>query len=253
MSPASFDPASTAPRLGPVQLGAIPRIAAIAARSLAESELAFLIESGATLLEIRADSFPGGPAEALEFARRLNASASRAHLGVIGTVRETEALARNRLGIFEQLAPLCDCLDAEFEADERADIAAIARRAGCKLMLSTHDFEKTPEASDLDRVIAEGERLAAQLIKIAVFARSTEDLARLLEYTRARAAHPLVTIAMSEVGLLSRIAAPFFGSLITYGFLDAPNAPGQLSAKQLHELLLLFHPEYRRDFEARAR
>ncbi len=252
MSSASFDRASTAPRLGPVQLGPIPRIAAIAARSLAHSELEFLIESGATLLEIRADSFPGGPRQAIDFAHLVNASASRKHLGVIGTVRETEALARNRLSVFEELAPLCDCLDAEYEAEEREDIAAIARRAGCKLMLSTHDFEKTPETGELDRVISEGERLAAQLIKIAVFARSTDDLARLLEYTRARAAHPLATIAMSEAGLLSRIAAPFFGSLITYGFLDAPNAPGQLSAKQLHELLLLFHPEYRRDFESRT-
>jgi 3-dehydroquinate dehydratase I len=253
MSSASFDSTPSAPRLGPVQLGRVPRIAAIAARTLAPSELEFLTDSGVTLLEIRADSFPGGPAEALEFAGQLNASPHRTRLGVIGTVRETEALARNRLSIFEKLAPLCDCLDAEYEADEREEIAAIARRAGCRLMLSTHDFEKTPEATDLDHVIAEGERLAAQLVKIAVFARSTDDLARLLEYTRSRAPHPLITIAMSEAGLLSRIAAPFFGSLITYGFLDAPNAPGQLSAQRLHELLLLFHPEYRSDFESRAR
>ncbi len=253
MSSASHDSAPSAPRLGPVQLGGVPRIAAIAARSLAESELQFLSDSGATLLEIRADSFPGGPTEALDFAGRLKASAERARLGVIGTVRETAALARNRLSIFEKLAPLCDCLDAEYESEEREDIAAIARRAGCRIMLSTHDFEKTPEAHDLDRVIAESERLAAHLVKIAVFARSTDDLTRLLEYTHKRAAHPLITIAMSETGLLSRIAAPFFGSLITYGFLDAPNAPGQLSAKQLHELLLLFHPAYRRDFESRAR
>ncbi|MBI3592233.1 MAG: type I 3-dehydroquinate dehydratase [Nitrospirae bacterium] len=43
----------------------------------------------------------------------------------------------------------------------------------------------------------------------------------------------MITIAMGEKGLPSRVFSPICGSLITYGYVNHPSAPGQLSASEL--------------------
>ena len=89
----------------------------------------------------------------------------------------------------------------------------------------------------VDRALLQG----ADIIKIAVMARSTADVTRLLRFTEDCKV-PLVTIAMGPLGSVSRVIAPLFGSLFTYGFIHRPVAPGQLSVEKLIEERTLYFP-----------
>lgn len=239
-------------KLGPIVLATeTPRIVAIVERLLSAEELAGVRQGGATVLEFRVDAFRDEP----ELLNRLEEYARRPELAgfaLIGTVRETDANRDRRPEIFERLLDFVHCIDVEYESPLRQSLIATAKKKNRAVIVSVHDFERTPPRAELDAIVAESRELGADIIKLAVYAGSPTDLLDLLAFTRECDAPVLVTIAMGPEGLLSRIAAPFFGSVLTYGFLDQPNAPGQLSAAKLHEELYLYHPGYRADYDTRT-
>ena len=65
---------------------------------------------------------------------------------------------------------------------------------------------------------------------------SLEDVLRLLEVT-LRAKGPVCTIAMGETGRHSRVIAPIYGSVMTYGYVENAIAPGQLRVDELKNIL----------------
>jgi len=42
---------------------------------------------------------------------------------------------------------------------------------------------------------------------------------------------------MGEKGKHSRVIAPVYGSVMTYGYVDTPTAPGQLKVDELKKIL----------------
>jgi 3-dehydroquinate dehydratase-1 len=48
---------------------------------------------------------------------------------------------------------------------------------------------------------------------------------------------PVCTISMGATGKHSRIIAPVYGSVMTYGYVDTPTAPGQLRIDELKNVL----------------
>jgi 3-dehydroquinate dehydratase-1 len=44
---------------------------------------------------------------------------------------------------------------------------------------------------------------------------------------------PLCIVAMGEMGRHLRVVAPIYGSLLTYGYVAEPTAPGQLKVAEL--------------------
>ncbi len=85
-------------------------------------------------------------------------------------------------------------------------------------------------------------RQGADIVKIATMAKSRADVVRLLRFTETCTV-PVVTIAMSAIGTVSRVIAPLFGSLFTYGYITRPVAPGQLPVERLSEMRELFFPQ----------
>src|SRR5260370_38923074 len=71
-----------------------------------------------------------------------------------------------------------------------------------KILLSMHDFRKTPEFPKKLAVPAMG---GATAIKVAAMARSLSDSARILRL--AHNSHDVVAIAMGEIGLPARMLA----------------------------------------------
>lgn len=247
-------------QLGPIQLGEIPRIAAIIERPFTAAELESVRRAGVTILEFRADNFPGGVTALKEYLASIDFTG----FARLGTIRvdfpadtplhpQTPAPFESRGAAFESLFPWLDAIDIEVESPEREQLIQLAHRSNRLVVLSSHDFTKTPAPARFEEIVAEAERLQADIVKLAVFAHSADDLRRVLTFTAECRFAGRVTIAMGEYGLLSRVAAPFFGSLVSYGFIDQPNAPGQLSASDLHAEFLRYHPAYRADFEARVR
>ncbi len=140
--------------------------------------------------------------------------------------------ARRRV-LLEAVERGFDLVDVEARAGLDDVVAA---KAGRGLVLSWHDFAGTPD--DLDAIF---ERMAAaspDVVKIAVRARTVEDLGRLLGFARRRflARGPaLVALAMGEEGVASRVLGGRYGAPFTYAAPSAGReaAPGQLPAHLL--------------------
>ena len=88
----------------------------------------------------------------------------------------------------------------------------------------------------MEGVIRESLDAGADIAKLAVMPNSLQDVLRLLDVT-LKANGPVCTIAMGEKGKHSRVIAPVYGSVMTYGYVDTPTAPGQLKVDELKYIL----------------
>ncbi|MCP5486944.1 MAG: type I 3-dehydroquinate dehydratase [Spirochaetales bacterium] len=241
-------------RVGPLRVGEIPRLVAIVDRPTPPADLLALQTRGVRVIEFRLDAFPGGGAEALSWLSTVAGNAElRRQFALLGTLRDQEPFAHVRLPDFERLVHLVDLIDVEYEAGrEKHAIVQCAQRVGCRTLLSSHDFHRTPPEAEMQAVFDDGVKLRVDMVKLAVMTESATEVRRLLAITERNAGRkgPLpVSIAMGPAGMVSRVIAPLFGSTLTYGYLDQPNAPAQLSVDEIHNELLRFFPDYRADFE----
>lgn len=178
--------------------------------------------------ELRIDSFGDGAIRGIDLAgfRRLSG-------------KEMILTRRSR----ERCEPLDEPLlrrglEAGFDwvdVELRDDIAWIAPHRD-RVLLSHHDFEKTP---DLDPLLESLRQWGTGRVKLAVTPRSFDDNLRILDalffqLSATRATHPLTLLGMGTRGLYSRILAPFFGSELQFVARDddALAAPGQLTAER---------------------
>jgi 3-dehydroquinate dehydratase/shikimate dehydrogenase len=104
-----------------------------------------------------------------------------------------------------------------------------------KILLSIHDFERTPP---LPKRLIHARQGEADAVKIAVRARTISDSVRLLEI--AKTSRDLVIVPMGEVGLPARLLALREGSALAYAPVGAATAPGQVS---LHDFKYLYRAD----------
>ncbi len=109
------------------------------------------------------------------------------------------------------------------------------RRHTAKLILSYHDFEKTPD--DLEATVWKMSELEPDVLKIAVTARTLRDAIRVANLARSLD-RPHIVIAMGEAGRVTRILYRRLGSILTFASLEAgaESAPGQVTLRDLREL-----------------
>lgn len=116
-----------------------------------------------------------------------------------------------------------------------------AGRAGCPLILSSHDFQTTPPSDQLLATLAAAQAAGADIAKLAVMPKKSSDVLNLLtacDLARQGAVDiPLIAISMGEVGMISRIAGPLFGSDITFAAGIEASAPGQLPIAELRRAM----------------
>ncbi|HEM3703413.1 TPA: type I 3-dehydroquinate dehydratase [Streptococcus suis] len=107
------------------------------------------------------------------------------------------------------------------------------------LVLSYHNFEETP-ANYLE-IMSELTSLSPAVVKMAVLANSEQDVLDVMNYTRGfktlNAEQTFATIAMGELGKITRIAGVITGSCWTFASLDEVSAPGQMSLGNTRKFL----------------
>jgi 3-dehydroquinate dehydratase/shikimate dehydrogenase len=205
-------------------------ICAVVREETTELALAGLAEArrlGAGLAELRLDYL-----KEIDLPRLLGGRP----LPVLVTLRPAweggrwEGDEERRLGILEEACRLgADYVDVEARA-KRAIVAGAA-----KVVLSWHDFERTPD--DLERVAADLGARGPAIVKIACAARGTADLIRLARLQRA-AKRPTAVIAMGEFGEPLRLLYAKHGGALTYAALrpGAESAPGQATLEDVVRL-----------------
>lgn len=221
--------------------------AAVTAPSIEEFLEALGNVGNADLVELRADGLEtkSYKSEVIELLKRAK---SLTNLSLILTVRMKDeggafsGTEKERVECIKSGIELADMIDIELRMNEkdRDEIIKIAKEKKVEVILSCHDFENTPSEDEMISVLTEEEAAGADIAKLAVTANFSSDVIRLLNITQEMGKKlkiPLCTISMGKAGAISRIAAPIFGSAITYGYVTKETAPGQLSVSQLDSML----------------
>ena len=224
-------------KIGTVSLGTIPRVVAIIDEFLDTHHIAGLTKTGADILEIRFDLLGDEIPQLCVYVDKIKKTTG---FPCIGTIRETDGNRHKRMDMIKAVIPFVDAVDIEIDASIARQVMAHA--AAKTVIVSDHDFEKTPDASHLHGIVEKARDLGAHIVKIAAMAHSRHDVARLLSFAET-CALPVVAIAMGDTGIVSRVAAPAFGSLFTYGYLRSAVAPGQLPVDKLVEEMRMLYPE----------
>lgn len=149
------------------------------------------------------------------------------------------------LNKFAAETKLVDLIDLElFSSDDKLEFYMNEiHKSGCKVIVSNHDFQKTPEESEIVRRLSRMEQAGGDILKIAVMPQSPQDVVTLLSATCKASeslVQPVVTMSMAKLGAVSRITGEVFGSALTFGTVGEASAPGQIPVKQLAEYLEFF-------------
>jgi 3-dehydroquinate dehydratase type I len=134
----------------------------------------------------------------------------------------------------------CGYVDLEIDASCAFldTLIPYAKAKGCKVILSYHNFEITPEAEALELVVMEALACGADVVKIATMVHTPPDAARLLGlYVRHT---KLVAFGMGEKWRFTRVIALKLGAPFTYVYPDdaMATAPGQYSDSEMRRLWL---------------
>jgi 3-dehydroquinate dehydratase-1 len=215
--------------LAPLERGLKPRIVAVVDSLVPIADLNGLKRKGIDLLEIRVDLIDTALGSLVGYLRDIEA---QVRLPLIGTVRESAKTAPLRPLIFRTIMPLIQGVDIELGCAIMAEVIREAHGLGKTVIVSEHDFEKTPDEAALQSIVDRAMAGGADIVKIATMARTEDDAVRLLKFTKACPV-PIAAFAMGERGAFSRVIAGEYGSLFTYGYISTAVAPGQLSAVEL--------------------
>ena len=148
-----------------------------------------------------------------------------------------------RHAIYDVSLDLVDAIDIELSsAALHVALLPRARAATKTVLLSFHDFNATPSLDALRAVAARAFAAGADIAKVATTARHLADVQTVLALTLELRDRGVATLAMGAVGALSRVFFPAAGSLLTYGCVGTPTAPGQLPIDELAELVRRFYP-----------
>jgi 3-dehydroquinate dehydratase-1 len=140
-----------------------------------------------------------------------------------------------------------DLIDVEILSGDDVVSRNIANihAAGGLVIGSNHDFAATPAKDTLIARLRKMQDMGADIAKIAVMPNSSVDVLTLLrataEMSEKHADRPLITISMSQRGVISRLTGELFGSAATFGSVDKTSAPGQIPVEQLAALMNSLH------------
>ena len=130
-----------------------------------------------------------------------------------------------------------DIIDIELETRGLAEtIPLIKQRAEC--LVSFHDLTMTPPLDSLKEIVQRQLVAGADICKIVTTARGFEDnitvLRLISEFPKAR----VVSFAMGDSGLVSRILCPLVGGDFSYASIEQgrESASGQITVRDLSKL-----------------
>lgn len=142
---------------------------------------------------------------------------------------------------------LVDMVDVEILSGDEVvrDIMESVQKKGVKAIASYHNFKSTPSKNEMICCLRKMQDFGADILKIAVMPKNKLDVLELLQASvtmyEKYADRPLITIAMSEKGIISRLSGEVFGSAVTFSAGEKASAPGQIDAESLYDVLQLLH------------
>jgi 3-dehydroquinate dehydratase-1 len=235
-------------RLGSLRVGDIPYVVGTISSLESLNTFAAAPVNVCDIVEVRADKI-GAQAAWLEGCKEIEALG----MPVIFTIRlhseggKWVKQDKLRMPLFEDALKHLSAVDVEMESKLMPAVCKLAKSLQKSTVISFHDFDKTPSLGKL-KEIAEKSAEHGSIVKISTMAKTSRDILTLQKLLDCDFGVPLCVIGMGASATKTRIAFPSMGSCLTYGYLDTPSAPGQLSAKTLNEQLRSILPGYNQQF-----
>lgn len=158
---------------------------------------------------------------------------------------QTKPIAAERTKLKADSMKLIAAEQTELEMKQTKQMIKQIQKTGVKVIVSSHEFYNTPEKEQMIQRLCFMQKLGGDIVKLAVMPKNPEDVLKLLETTwkmvQYYAEQPIITMAMSGQGLISRLSGEIFGSAVTFGSMKTASAPGQIPVKQLRGVLELIH------------
>jgi 3-dehydroquinate dehydratase-1 len=225
--------------IGQLDLSIGPGIVAVIGKDAYNTALR-ACSMGAHILEIRIDLL--GINDIEELRSLLHGLKRKTGLPVIATNRCREeggywrGSEYKRIELLIGAIPDADAIDIELSSATKDMVIDAVRSAGKTLIISSHDFSTTPTSSAMLAVLEQARNAGADIAKLAVTPVNTADTLNLLSVTQ-KVDFPVCTIAMGKLGTHTRVVAPIYGSVLTYGSVDDALAPGQLRIDDLRNMM----------------
>ncbi len=200
------------------------------------------------IVEIRIDRFENVALDYVtSLVKKLDASIPNPIIATIRNKKEGGEKAINddtRYEMLKNIVQYVDCADIEINSVLFKKVTSFFHSKKKIVIGSYHNFKNTPSIGTLEKILEKGKKGRADIVKIAVMANSGDDLAKLIDFTVKNKKKNIITIAMGDIGRISRVLNPILGSLLTYGYVITPSAIGQPSVNEIMSQLKLFDPGY---------
>jgi len=137
-----------------------------------------------------------------------------------------------------------DAIDIEFDRgqDILDNLIPYAHKYKVKVIVSHHDFMKTPsEKAMVDKLRNMGQS-GADICKLAVMPHDTLDVLKLMTATHKASTiidQPLISMSMGTIGRVTRVAGEIFHSVATFGAIEGMiSAPGQMDVETIDDIMM---------------
>lgn len=183
-----------------------------------------------------------------ELTKRVKTSIQKPLIATFRTIGEGGEAAIGRSQYVEMYryiieARAVDAIDVEFDRgqDILDDLIPFAHKHKVKVIVSHHDFIKTPTSNNLVEKLQALGQTQADICKIAVMPHDEADVLNLMTASQTASTlidQPLITMAMGKLGLVTRLAGEIFNSAATFAAVDGMiSAPGQIDLDTLNDAL----------------
>lgn len=163
---------------------------------------------------------------------------------VIATVRSKKeggffsGKLNEKIALLEKAVELgVQFVDVEFGCGKSAVREILKKKGLAKLILSYHNFKKTPSFSELKKLLEKMLVLKPDVVKIACFAKTEKDndaMILLMEEAKKLDVE-IIAFCMGKMGKYSRLHSCDFGAFLTFASLEKgmETACGQLTVSEL--------------------
>lgn len=230
---------------GSVVLGGGPRIAVPFRDGNDPASIARAVELGMDIAELRIDQFANRDA-----ANVLKEIAKFEAVPVLATIRSASEGGAwptsddaARLDLYKAVLPHVAAVDIELSSKSIAEnVVSAAHALGRPVVLSFHDFSKTPPLDTLNAIARDARSAGADIVKVAAMCSSQDDVRTLTRLTLDHVHEGVVVIGMGLIGVSTRVLLPALGSLFTFAAYGEGTAPGQLQLDQMAEMAAQLFP-----------
>lgn len=139
------------------------------------------------------------------------------------------------------LRPETDAIDVELERAPAPRLIEKARALGLSVIVSFHDFSRTPKKEDIVSRFLTMKARHASIGKIAVMAHSREDACTMMDAMaqvhKTAPDFPFIGISMGPCGQVTRTEGGKAGSILTFASAGEASAPGQIALADMRRIL----------------